>query len=85
MKVMLNMKKSQLRRVLETLGGTARIEGIVINIEEKEFKKEHRDLTTEDLQRTQEIVNQDDNGHKKPLTQKKFPASRSDLLSRLTR
>jgi hypothetical protein len=85
MKVVLNMKKLQLLGLLETLGGeTARIENIVINAkeidtkekefkkeQEEEFKKQHRDLTTEDLLRIQEVMNQDGNG--KDVISKKVP------------
>ena len=38
---------------------------------EEEFKKEHRDLTTEDLMRIQEVMNQDGNG--KDVISKKVP------------
>ena len=63
MKVVLNMKEFQLLELLEALGaGTARVKDIVINTKEEEFKKEHRDLTTEDLQRIQEVMKQDGNG-----------------------
>ena len=85
MKVVLNMKEFQLLGLLEALGGgTARVENIVINAkeidtkeegfkkeEEEEFKKEHRDLTTEDLMRIQEAMNQDGNG--KDVISKKVP------------
>ena len=88
MKVVLNMKEFQLLGLLEALGrGTARIENIAINAkeidtkeegfkkeeeEEEEFKKEHRDLTTEDLMRIQEVMNQDGNG--KDVISKKVPS-----------
>ena len=83
MKVVLNMKEFQLLGLLEALGGgTARVENIVINAKEidtkeegfkreEEFKEEHRDLTTEDLQRIQEVMNQDGNG--KDVISKKVP------------
>jgi len=85
MKVVLNMKEFQLLGLLEALGGgTARVENIVINAKEidtkeegfkkeekEEFKKEHRDLTTEDLMRIQEVMNQDGNG--KDVISEKVP------------
>jgi len=39
--------------------------------QKEEFKKEHRDLTTEDLMRIQEAMNQDGNG--KDVISKKVP------------
>lgn len=39
--------------------------------QEEEFKKEHWDLTTEDLMRIQEVMNQDGNG--KDVISKKVP------------
>ena len=83
MKVVLNMKEFQLLGLLEALGGgTARIENIAINAKEidtkeegfkkeEEFKKEHWDLTTEDLMRIQEVMNQDGNG--KDVISEKVP------------
>ena len=39
--------------------------------QKEEFKEEHRDLTTEDLMRIQEVMNQDGNG--KDVISKKVP------------
>jgi len=59
MKVVISVERSQLRGVLQELGGSFSDMEIVINIKEKEEEsKEKRpnyeSLTTEDLQRTQE-------------------------------
>jgi len=59
MKVVLNAERSQLRGVLQELGGSFSDMEVVINIKEKEeeFKEKHpnyESLTTEDLERIQE-------------------------------
>jgi len=67
MKVVINVEKSQLRGVLQELGGSFSDMDVVINVkeeeskgeesEEAEFKEKHpnyESLTTEDLERIQE-------------------------------
>jgi len=59
MKVVVNVEKSQLRGVLQELGGSFSNMEVVINIKEKEeeFKEKrpnYESLTTEDLERIQE-------------------------------
>jgi len=59
MKVVVNVEKSQLRGVLQELGGSFSDMEVVINIKEKEeeFKEKrpnYNSLTTEDLERIQE-------------------------------
>ena len=57
MKVVVNVEKSQLRGVLQELGGSFSDMEVVINIKEEEFKEKrpnYESLTTEDLQRIQE-------------------------------
>jgi hypothetical protein len=57
MKVVINVERSQLRGVLQELGGSFADMDIVINIKEEEFKEKrpnYESLTTEDLQRIQE-------------------------------
>jgi len=59
MKVVVNVEKSQLRGVLQELGGSFSDMEVVINIKEKEeeFKEKrpnYESLTTEDLERIQE-------------------------------
>jgi hypothetical protein len=57
MKVVINVERSQLRGVLQELGGSFSDMEVVINIKEAEFKEKHpnyESLTTEDLQRIQE-------------------------------
>ena len=44
MNIVLNIKESQLQQVLETLSQTGKVVDIVINIEEKESKKQLRIL-----------------------------------------
>ena len=59
MKVVINVERSQLRGVLQELGGSFSEMEIVINIKEEESKEEesknpnYESLTTEDLQRIQ--------------------------------
>jgi len=59
MKVVVNVERSQLRGVLQELGGSFSDMEVVINIKEKEeeFKEKrpnYESLTTEDLERIQE-------------------------------
>ena len=57
MKVVVNVERSQLRGVLQELGGSFSNMDIVINIKEEEFKEKrpnYESLTTEDLERIQE-------------------------------
>ena len=54
MKLVMNVKRSQLRGVLEELGGSFHDMDIVINIKEEEPKEktlDYQHLTTEQLQR----------------------------------
>ena len=57
MKVVVNVERSQLRGVLQELGGSFSDMEIVINIKEEESKEKrpnYESLTTEDLERIQE-------------------------------
>ena len=57
MKVVISVERSQLRGVLQELGGSFSDMDIVINIKEEESKEKHpnyESLTTEDLERIQE-------------------------------
>jgi len=57
MKVVISVERSQLRGVLQELGGSFSDMEIVINIKEEESKEKrpnYESLTTEDLQRIQE-------------------------------
>ena len=57
MKVVISVERSQLRGVLQELGGSFSDMEIVINIKEEESKEKHpnyESLTTEDLERIQE-------------------------------
>jgi hypothetical protein len=57
MKVVVNVERSQLREVLQELGGSFSDMDIVINIKQEEFKEKrpnYESLTTEDLERIQE-------------------------------
>lgn len=57
MKVVLNAERSQLRGVLQELGGSFSDMEVMINIKEEEFKEKrpnYESLTTEDLERIQE-------------------------------
>ena len=57
MKVVISVERSQLRGVLQELGGSFSDMEIVINIKEEESKEKRPDyesLTTEDLERIQE-------------------------------
>jgi len=57
MKVVINVERSQLRGVLQELGGSFSDMDVVINVKEEEFKEKHpnyESLTTEDLERIQE-------------------------------
>jgi hypothetical protein len=62
MKVVVNVERSQLRGVLQELGGSFSDMDVVINVKEEESKEEeseekhpnYESLTTEDLQRIQE-------------------------------
>jgi len=57
MKVVISVEKSQLRGVLQELGGSFSDMEIVINIKEEESKEKrpnYESLTTEDLERIQE-------------------------------
>jgi len=57
MKVVISVERSQLRGVLQELGGSFSNMEIVINIKEEESKEKHpnyESLTTEDLERIQE-------------------------------
>ena len=57
MKVVISVERSQLRGVLQELGGSFSDMEVVINIKEEESKEKHpnyESLTTQDLQRTQE-------------------------------
>ncbi len=62
MKVVINVERSQLRGVLQELGGSFSDMDVVINVKEKESKEEeleekhpsYESLTTEDLERIQE-------------------------------
>jgi len=57
MKVVVNVERSQLRGVLQELGGSFSDMEVVINIKEEESKEKrpnYESLTTEDLQRIQE-------------------------------
>jgi len=55
--VVVNVERSQLRGVLQELGGSFSDMDIVINVKEAEFKEKHpnyESLTTEDLERIHE-------------------------------
>ncbi len=57
MKVVISVERSQLRGVLQELGGSFSDMEIVINIKEEESKEKrpnYESLTTEDLERIQE-------------------------------
>jgi len=57
MKVVISVERSQLRGVLQELGGSFSNMEVVINIKEEESKEKrsnYESLTTEDLQRIQE-------------------------------
>jgi len=57
MKVVINVERSQLRGVLQELGGSFSDMEVMINIKEEEFKEKrpnYESLTTEDLERIQE-------------------------------
>ena len=57
MKVVISVERSQLRGVLQELGGSFSDMEVVINIKEEEFKEKrpnYESLTTEDLERIQE-------------------------------
>ena len=57
MKVVISVERSQLRGVLQELGGSFSDMEIVINIKEEESKEKHpnyESLTREDLERIQE-------------------------------
>ena len=57
MKVVISVERSQLRGVLQELGGSFSNMEVVINIKEEESKEKHpnyESLTTEDLERIQE-------------------------------
>jgi len=57
MKVVVNVERSQLRGVLQELGGSFSDMEVVINIKEEESKEKrpnYESLTTEDLERIQE-------------------------------
>ncbi len=57
MKVVVNVEKSQLRGVLQELGGSFSDMEVVINIKEEEFKEKrpnYESLTTEDLEEMKE-------------------------------
>jgi len=62
MKVVINVERSQLRGVLQELGGSFSDMDVVINVKEEESKGEeskekhlnYESLTTEDLERIQE-------------------------------
>ena len=57
MKVVISVERSQLRGVLQELGGSFSDMEIVINIKEEESKEKrpnYESLTTEDLERVQE-------------------------------
>ena len=57
MKVVISVERSQLRGVLQELGGSFSDMEVVINIKEEESKEKrpnYESLTTEDLQRIQE-------------------------------
>jgi len=50
MRLVISIKRSQLREVLEELGGSFPDMDIVINIKEEESKQKIPDLTTKNLQ-----------------------------------
>ncbi len=57
MKVVVNVERSQLRGVLQELGGSFSDMDIVINIKKEEFEEKrpnYENLTTEDLEETKE-------------------------------
>jgi len=57
MKMVINIKGSQLREVLQEVGGNSSEMDIVINIKEEEFKEKrsnYESLTTEDLEEMKE-------------------------------
>jgi len=56
MKVVLNVKESQLQGILEVLAGTAGTRDIIINIKEEEFRAKDSGLNTENLQQIQKIM-----------------------------
>ena len=62
MKVMLNTKKSQLREVLEALGGTDGDVDVVINIKDEESKEEFSAFafTQESLEKVQQEMKKDE-------------------------
>ena len=60
MNLVMNVKRSQLRGVLEELEGVFSNMDIVINIKEEEYKEKIPNLTTENLEQIQKAIEQRD-------------------------